>query len=90
MSEHVPEVDTSETVQTVQEAGREVKGPSRRSYYFEVAEDENEKWHWALWSPNGRLMAVSAIPFDRRHDCTTSIEHFKDSVQAARIVVAHD
>lgn len=61
----------SETVQTVQR-----QGP--RHPWFEIAKDEEGKWHWCLWSGNGRQMAHSAIPYDTR----------KNAIEAIRLMVA--
>jgi uncharacterized protein YegP (UPF0339 family) len=70
----------TQTVQTVHEEVSE-EPPISRQPYIELAQDENGDWSWCLWSVNGRPIAVSVMPFKRRHDCqknlTTALELFR-------------
>lgn len=64
-----------------------------RLAYFEVAMDDNQQYHWALWSGNGRLMATNPNEkgYKKVNDCTTAIRAIKDMVQpGTRIVIAHE
>lgn len=82
-----------ETGQTVQPETETETGNNKvisRESYFEVAEDEDHKWHWVLWSSNGRPMALNAIAYERRNDATNAISAFKMAVTPnTKIVVAH-
>lgn len=62
-----------------------------RPAYFEVAKDGQGKWHWTLWSGNGRQMAICVMGYDQRSDCTDAIKTVKNAVAAAtRVVIAHE
>ena len=73
------EPETVQTDQLIEDAVEEPE-PSRTPY-IELAQDETGNWSWCLWSTNGRPMAVSVMPFRRRHDCqknlNTALELFR-------------
>lgn len=54
--------------------------------FFEIAEDSHGKWHWVLWSGNGRQMAVNAIAYDRRADCISAIRAAADAMPRANVI----
>lgn len=57
--------------------GQTVLSQSRDPWY-EIAEDGNGRYHWALWTPNGRVVARSGVAYERK----------KDAVAAARALAA--
>ena len=56
------------TVQTGQNAAR--------TAWIEIAMDPQGKWHWLLWSGNGRPVARNPVEYEKR----------KDAIQAAKSV----
>jgi uncharacterized protein YegP (UPF0339 family) len=72
--------DTPQTVQTVQR-GRD------NEPFFEVAEDSAGKWHWLLWSGNGREMARNAVPYEKKKDVIQAIKSLQSVVAKARYIV---
>jgi len=70
-----PESDDTETVQTVQPLS---KYRADGEPFLEVGIDSEGKWHWVLWSGNGRQVATNVSEYDRK----------KDAVNGARAVIA--
>lgn len=68
--------DVQKTVQTVQE----------REPWFELAADAEGKWHWCLWSGNGRQMARNAMKYNRQNDAMMAVLAFVKKVQGAKII----
>lgn len=58
-----------------------------RKVVFEIAQDENMKWHWQLWSANGRAMGTNAVPYDRRKDVLAAIKNIIGAMADAKYVV---
>jgi uncharacterized protein YegP (UPF0339 family) len=74
-----PETPPPETVQTVQ-----------RPPYFEVAQGQDGKWHWMLWSGNGRQLAMNVFSYERQNDCTSAIKTINEAMKKGlKIVIAH-
>ena len=69
--------DVQKTGQTVQE----------RETWFEVAQDKEGKWHWVLWSANGRQMARNAMQYNRQSDVTIAIKAFVKSIAKAKLII---
>ncbi len=69
---------TRSTVATTEEpvvAAPEEGDPiAPRTPYIEVAKDEKGRWHWCLWSANGRMLATNPNPYERRAECTGAVE----------------
>lgn len=86
--------ETQNTVQTVQEAGllgealpQEQKKRHSEELY-EIAQDE-EGWHWALWSANGQIIARNGRPYDSRQQVLAAVRLVKSRAgRAEKIVVA--
>lgn len=66
------------TVQTVQKP--------KSDPWFEIAQDAEGRWHWCLWSPNGRPLAISATLYERDKDCVTAAKSLAKHVVAAKEV----
>lgn len=72
---------SSETVQTVQDQ-------KPRDPWFEVSQDDGGKWHWCLWSGNGRQMAHSAVPYDRRKNAIEAIRLMVAACEVAKVIAS--
>lgn len=54
--------------------------------YFEIAEDADGKFHWTLWSGNGRQLAVNATKYDRRKDAVAAIRAMVAAAGQANVI----
>jgi uncharacterized protein YegP (UPF0339 family) len=45
--------------------------------FYEVVQDESNKWHWRLWSANGRAICQSVDGFGKRKACIEGIRNHK-------------
>lgn len=79
----------TETVQTVQNHTDD--GLMKRKPWFEIVADQG-KWHWCLWSGNGRQMAINCTPYRNVSECKNAIEAFVASLngKVPRVFVAQD
>lgn len=76
------------TVQTVQPASAAQSGDPRfGESWFEIAEDQQGRWHWCLWTTNGRPMARSGVAYERRKDVIAAVKLLRQHVAAARRVI---
>lgn len=90
-SNEVDELTPSEQPQTVQTVQNEPEKRGGMVAFFEVAKDSAGRWHWVLWSTNGRPLATSAIVngYDQQSTCTTAIEAVKAAIGGeTKVVVA--
>ncbi len=76
------EPSVPQTVQTVQ-AG----DPRYGEPWYEVAQDQQENWHWCLWSVNGRPIARSGVAYQRKKDAVEAVRKLAATVGAARKVI---
>ena len=62
-------VTPPETVQTVE-------APSGAQPFVEMAQGADGKWHWALWSSQGRIIAINGndAGFRDQHDAHVAIK----------------
>jgi uncharacterized protein YegP (UPF0339 family) len=102
MSEQTQE--TTETLATMQETQTPQMSPGesknetatgqtgqRRNPYFEIARDQEGKYHWTLWSANGRAMATNALDtgYNTLSDCKAAISTFAAALTPdTRILIA--
>lgn len=78
--------DNTRTDQTGQESDSGGRQPR-----FEVEMDDSGQWHWMLFSGNGRPLAVNAVPYPRRNDCTNAINIVRNAIKPdTRIYIAKD
>lgn len=63
----IDQEDIDETGQTGQECNKEGRE------FIELA-TQNDKWHWVLWSKNGRPIAMSARGYGKRNDAARAVE----------------
>jgi uncharacterized protein YegP (UPF0339 family) len=71
-----------ETVQTVQ-AG----DPRYGQIWYEIAQDQQELWHWCLWSSNGRPVARSGVAYQRKKDAVEAVRKLRSTVDAATRII---
>jgi uncharacterized protein YegP (UPF0339 family) len=62
--------------------------PSSRTPFFELAQDHEGEWHWALWSGNGRMMARNAEGYQRRKDCLQAVKNMIALVPTVTLIAA--
>lgn len=80
----------TEVVKTVQTVQNDEGDPINRQPYYEVAQDENEKWHWVLWASNGRALATNAVAYNRRNDLTEALNAVRaNATEAKKVVTVH-
>lgn len=75
----------------------ETKSPSRtvqtgqpvrqKGVFFEIAMDGNGKWHWQLWSANGRPMANNSIEYDRKKDVVAAVKTLQKAIPTAKYIL---
>jgi uncharacterized protein YegP (UPF0339 family) len=69
-----------QTVQTGQ--AKEWRDP-----WYEIAEDADGRFHWALWTVNGRVVARSGIAYERKKDAVAAAKLLaSQAAKAARII----
>jgi uncharacterized protein YegP (UPF0339 family) len=49
--------------------------------------DQNERWHWCLWTANGRPAARSGMAYERKKDCTAAVRALKGLLADARFII---
>jgi len=64
--------ETPDTGQNGQEPGGLPDRPG--TIWVEVARDNNGRWHWVLWSKNGRQMCRSVIDYQDREDVKRAVQ----------------
>lgn len=55
--------------------------------FIELAEDQKGGWWWVLWAKNGRPMAMSASPYNRRNDASNAAEAARDLMRENPIIL---
>lgn len=60
----------------------------KNTAFFEVAVDEEGKWHWVLWSGNGRMVARNPAEYERRKDVVQAIRNLVKLVPSVKYVVS--
>ena len=68
------------TPATKPQRGHRVHRAGSDEHWFEIAMDFKKKWHWCLWSANGRPVAYSATPFARPYEARTAIANILASL----------
>lgn len=54
--------------------------------WVEVAQDEEGKWHWCLWSSNGRQLATNIVPYERQKDAVQAYKNAAEAFAEAKVV----
>lgn len=55
--------------------------------WFEIRKDDEGKFQWAMWSPNGRIVAQSGGSFTLAKDAIASIKGMIEAVKTAELIV---
>lgn len=61
--------------------------PATNTAFFEITEDGEGKWHWCLWSGNGRAMARNPGEYERRKDVIQAVRNLRKLVPTVKLVV---
>lgn len=68
----------------------DAKDKRGRHVWVEIVEDESGKWHWMMWSGNGRPIATNPLPYDTQKLCVQAIRAVCGAAgQAKHIVKVH-
>jgi uncharacterized protein YegP (UPF0339 family) len=59
----------------------------RNEPYVEIAQDEDGKWHWQLWSGNGRAIARNSLPYESKKHVLQALATIAPAINAANAVV---
>lgn len=70
------------TPQNVQNVQNEKGKP-----YIQIAQDEAGKWHWVLWSGNGRGMATNTRPYGSQADCNKAVHILFEMLRSGKVPV---
>lgn len=79
------EKSVPETVQTGQE---EEPVGNNREPYIELAQDDEGKWNWCLWSGNGRIIAMNGDNYNDKKGAQAAIRVLKDLLSKPLKMVA--
>ena len=66
---------------------RLIAGTEIRTAYFEVAQDEEGRWHWCLWSGNGRIMARDPEGYAQKKHSVEAIKTLVKIMPSVTMVV---
>lgn len=69
------------------QTGQTVQNGKEHTPFIELACDSQGKWHWVLWSANGRQVARNAVEYDRKKDAIQALKAIKEVVPKVKIVV---
>ena len=76
MSNAAPQ-KTVQTVQVVKE---------KKDAWIEIAQDSEGRFHWCLWAPNGRPIALSAVIYEREKDCVTAAQQLARHAAEVKLI----
>lgn len=75
------------TVQTGQDDQADGLGQVASGAYFVMRPDVDGKWHWMLFSKNGRPLAMNVADYNQQNDCLAAIHKMIELADATQVYV---